>query len=474
MITVSARRPALRTLNESAVRRPRLVGLACVSSVAALAIHGLVVGTVGGLVGGVFFGLMGIIALRRRPALERDLFLVVAGVATISVVLIYHYNNQTFGAPYWNGGSDDLAYEEWARSFRDQFSLTEYGAVRRGGLVSPSTGRIATSANNSPGYIYLISLVGRLLEWVGFTNEVLVYRLLNAMLLGLAVTLVFRIALQLGISAVGARRTALAVGFQPLLHWIAGHTLRDILIMTLVLWLVLVWVRFDPLSRGTRALYATFVSLIVLASLTQLRLGQAYVLGAVSAVGLWRWRGSSMVRRVGMLGSFVALLLVLFSVGATEDLGQFMDGIDRYTHRRIAITGGGLSTLVFETPYPAGAALRIAYLILSPIPTLEGGLPAAILGFATLLNASLVILLVRGIRQSGSSAAGRVLLATFAGLFMGVAGFTFTIRQIVTYLPLAGLLIALGYQTFDSDARPWIIGSYVLLMLVFIPYLLFA
>lgn len=405
----------------------------------------------------LIFSAIGAVIARRAGRRDLAIFVIVNSVATIGAIALYQYYVGRYGVPYWLGGSDELHFEAMGAAFADQTSILNYAFIRS---------ELVPSGHNSVGYIYVVGVFtefGRFFD----AEHTMIPRMFNATCLGLIAVGVNRLARRLEMREAVATATALVVGCLPLMVWTSVQTFRDIPLTLLLLAIVLLWTPSPPGAKQRAMSSRLVMTAIVVVAISELRMAQALVavlIAAASFVAAARIRVRWVIWSV-VLASAAAWVAATqsASIGATID--DYVEQAAYYATYRVEVTGGGLSTVVFQTPPPLGYVLRVAYALASPIPIPGPNLDELARDSGTIVHLMFVPYLVLGLGMTFRLKAWRAVVAAFGLLFVGMAMFTFQIRHIVQYLPFAALIAA---WAFDHHRRsyPSVFGSVLILLSV--------
>ena len=395
------------------------------------------------------FFLAGFAVVWRSGATSIRIFATVYGTATVATVALAWIFTNAYGVPYWNGGSDELHYEEAGIEFAQRFGLFDYGAIREG---------IVQEWHNSVGYIYLMGLQVKFSELFGGFHT-MVPRLLNAACLALLSVMVFNIGLRLRLQKRIAIAAALFSGCLPLMMWVSVQTLRDIIQTLLLVTLVYLWVP-DHKNRWRYSVpVLILLSVLLLLPIWELRKPQAFVALAIMAFAIVSNRSSYKPMQLVLLTLPIAMacahLISLFYAVLNKDVLDFIDATESYAELRgTGGTGGGLSSIVFETPlFPIGWLYRTTYALISPLPVEFLPIDKAWLSLGTVIHLLFLPFMWMGLKRAFWHQAWRLIAGAFVLLFIGMAMFTFSSRHITQYLPFAILLAALGYENYLGDHR---------------------
>lgn len=377
-------------------------------------------------------------------------YAIILAVSLSFVLLVYQGNQQAYGVPYFNAGSDDLYFE------------INGHLVAKAGFLAPSKllGTVLNVYDDASFFAVILSLLVRFSEFFDGYSTFLP-RILNAYsLVWILMIIEYLLDKHGGFSLEALRMTLLVVGLSPNIQYINAHIFRDTVNFLQVLMIVLV---FDKVvsSRNLRVAYlAMLVPLVYMTFYTRAN-------SLVFAAGLCliisnEWLGVK--KRYLLLG---LAGLVLFS--------GFLEKIRFYTYISIYsdyLSGGGLSDYVFRVPVlPFGVVLRAAYALISPLPLFSNLFmepQRTILDILrTLTNLGVIIRIVfipfivkRVFKFDWLS-------MSFLCCFLGVIMTTFTFRHVLFYF---SFMVALGVDGYLGSTKK--VRALLLLVGMFLPLIL--
>lgn len=405
----------------------------------------------------VVFGLFGTFIARRFGRTATRIFLLTYGFGVVAAVAVYLYYLSRYGVPYWEYGSDDLGYERYAAEFARSYGMFDYGSIR---------GNIVTADHNSVGYIYLVGLLYKWGNLVGYSHT-MIPRLFNVLCLGLLAVGVYVLSLRLLLQKRTAIGAALFTGLMPLMVYNSVQTFREAFVALLLTWMV-VWWTPDQRNRNHRSIFlATTFTLVAVVVLIDFRIGQAFAGGIIALTAFFT------TARRGSLGALarwpiVATLLVGAFLGVQILIVRyyffFVSQINPYLVYHVETTGGGLSTTVFTTPGLAGFALRAVYLLISPLPLPTTELDLGWYRSNTLVQLFYLPFFFIGVPIAMRDKARRLVVLAVVLLFSAVAFITFQERQIVQYYPFAIVIAAIGYESRRHRRKYYFSATVVLLI----------
>jgi hypothetical protein len=408
------------------------------------------------VVGFLLFAVAGWLITTPWGSAAARLFFVVYCLSTVFAIILYFVYVDRYGVPYYIGGSDDLAYEEWGKSAA-QIPIWDYTSIR-GGVVA--------SWHNSPGYVYIVGLLYRFGELLGGFNTMLP-RLLNAAALALIAAMSYRLALLYEFSARTSFRLALLVGLLPIMMFNAAHTFRDTLASFLSIWIVYNWVKVSvsPRNRVWIEIQAWLLTILVFVILNQIRSQQAIavlVVAIISAVipravsaGKLRNRNLPTAFVTGVLAIAFLVMLVGIRGDVDQDVTGWVNRLDEtqesYAEYRLGLAGDGLSRFVFGADPPLSYVLRTLYALITPLPVLTTEVERLWISIGTVVQYLFLPFLGLGIIYSALDRSKWILLLAFALFFGGTAVVSFTSRHISQFLPYGVLIAAIGFRNSQRN-----------------------
>lgn len=403
------------------------------------------------------------------------LFLVVYCLGTLLAVILYFIYLDRYGTPYYVGGSDDLAYEEWGKSAAE-LAIWDYGSIR-GGVVAPR--------HNSPGYVYVVGLLYRVGGLLGGFHTMLP-RLLNVAALGLIATISHRIAQLYGMSKRTSIRLGLVVGLFPIMLFNAAHTFRDTIASLLTIWVVYKWVEVFVSQRKKTwiEIQASVQTVLVFVILYQFRSQQAIavmvvaifsaVISSTMSVGKIRNRTPPTVIVMGVLAASFIIGLIGFRGNTEPDVADWLNRLgetqETYTDYRLALAGDGLSRFVFGASPPFSYVLRTLYALMTPLPVLTAEVERLWLSMGTIVQYLFLPFVGIGIIYAARDRRKWILLLTFVLLFGGTALISFTSRHISQFLPYGVLFAAIGLKNTQRNRKTLILLTTYLCLWLAIVY----
>ena len=393
----------------------------------------------------LIFGILGFLLTSFVEPEANALYLLLYFISTIISLLLYFNFNEIYGSPYWGGGSDELMYEDVGKEFALNYGFFDYSSIR-GELVVPW--------HNSIGYIYLIGILTKMSIFLGGVHT-MIFRIFNSACLGILCVFVYSISKKVLLNRNTVVWTAIIVGIMPIMLWVAGQTLRDVIASLFLVIGTQVWVCNSFGKHSISTITKIIVTVMLFFVLFEMRKGQAFILLATSIAGLMVSTRYNNVVFKFLLSSAVlgGLLFFYFSIDGAKEILEFSLQAEDYSKYRVEDTGGGLSSVVFASPPPLSYFLRTLYALISPIPEINFKAYKSLLSLGTIFQFFFIPFLFIGIRKSFESRYSQVLFLSFLLPFIGMSMFTFTIRHIVQYLPFGIILTSLGYEQYQGNRK---------------------
>lgn len=412
----------------------------------------------------VLFGLGALFAGRfGRSSLQ--LYINVFALNVLVTVALYALYLNRYDAPYYIGGSDDLAFETAAQEVANKLEPFEYSEIKT---------VIVRSLHQAVGYVYLISLVHRIAEAIdGF--DTMLPRLINSMAMASIAVITYRIGFHLQLSKKIALGTGYIIGLLPIMMFTSAHSFRDVITSVITLWIVFIWARAHNNIKVTSNLMLLGQTLLGVLILSQFRWYQAVATALIALVAGFasqvKYSRRSILIFILVVASIVIagnILLALQNRSIASAVDQIGRSQQNYSAYRAALSDG-LANYVFTTPVPLTYLLRIAYAFIFPLPIFHPNIDRTWLSIGTVIRFLFIPFLFGGILASLRFRRYWHILAAFFLLFFGVALITFSTRHYVQFLPYAALLTALGYSRYKSYRNiVWLLliwlGAFLFLM----------
>jgi hypothetical protein len=400
----------------------------------------------------VLFGLTSYLYIRRGGGLPSSLFLLVYGLSVFASVILFFIYTSRYGSPYIGGGSDDLAFDNFAEIVSKNLWYFDPEAI--GSLIDYPW-------HNSKGYIYLVSLLVRFGNIFGDYNT-MIPRLFNCCLLGLAAVLTRNIANQIGLNPRQALTTALWVGLFPMMVFVAIHTFRDIL-MAILLLLALKASLTISTRRDYYVPFISSLSFFPLAFLT-IQLRYLYIIPLLAML-FTAWLSRLWPQeKLSSSGIFILMIVALivsqiifkadlsFVLSTYEYIEVYAEGLKDGTER-----GGveeGLAVRLFSLPTLLQYFARFFYALLTPLPIYYPNIEWNLLGLGSIAQFFFATFVILGIKLTYRDIRLWPLLSGFIIIFLSYAMGSFVFRQITAWFPFAVILGVIGYERYRHHRKP--------------------
>lgn len=405
----------------------------------------LVVGAPVVLIAFCVLGIVGWLITKRWGKTASRLFVLVYCCSVLAAITLYAIYLARYGAPYYNGGSDDIAYEEWAQVVVSSLGVFDYSSIR-GGVVRQSY--------NSAGYVYLVSLLYRASEPLGGFHTMLP-RLLNCLALGLLAVTTYLLGKRYGLAEQTSRWAALFVGLSPIMIYNTVHTFRDTIVSLLMIWVVYSWSESPDRPAVRRRLWSWMQTLVIVGITSQMRMPLVFPMLAIAAIGDVL-SSKPRLRRSVKLNLYRLAMVVVLIIGAVfvfrTNVDWFMRWLSRsseyYTSKRIDISDG-LSNYVFDAPVPLTYVLRVGYALILPLPLFSREIERLWLSVGTGIQFFFLPFLAAGLFLSMRDRTKWHLLSAFVILFAGTL-ITFTSRHFSQFFPYGPLIAGVGFERYHK------------------------
>jgi hypothetical protein len=393
-----------------------------------------------------FFGALGVLVAWYLGRTELTLFSIVYIVNSLAAVGLYYLYLSRYGLPYFVGGSDDLTYERYAVLIAHTLPAFDFMGIKAA-LPHPI---------NSPGYVYIVSLLYRASTPFGGFHT-MVPRLLNCMVTGLIAIVAFRLARRYRLPVNTSWLAGLAVGTLPIMVYTTVHTFRDVITSMMTLWVFYLWDQHSGVQRKGRWVWKWIQTLLFVAILTQLRIFQAVgtfliaVFQNMISPGL-RVRRNKAAYAIGMFALLLAMggiALVVFRTLGGVSPANLISNLEYsgtfYSQYRSQMSETGLSSYVFNARPPLSFVLRLAYASVTPLPVLSLEPDRLLLSIGSVIQFFFLPFVAIGCVQALRDRAKWGLLGLFVFIFSAMAFITFTFRHIIQFLPYGIVLAAIGF-----------------------------
>lgn len=382
------------------------------------------------------------------------LWLCILGISLLFIFLVFLANQLYYGEPYYNDGSDDLAFEKWGYD------------VYNHGIYNPSKVmklKILGQYHNSPFYpVYIARLIQFAELFDGYTT--FLPRIANAyFLLWICMIIKYLLDKYAKLSKKTIHYSLCFFAFMPNIQYINAHVFRDTFNLLQVLLIILL---FDFLfSKKHYSLkMISIVTLTLLIYLTYYTRVNSLLFAGV--ILLLRFSVRYRVKKRYIIIGIVFLLLTSNFLEIFR-VGYFIKTYSTYVSN---IAGDGLSSFIFKRPLlPIGIFLRALYALISPFPNFFG----LFKDNSSLLFDFIQLLIYLGVLVQIICIPFIIkrllkfdwLALAFLGWFLAVIGTTFTFRHFLFYYPFMGGLVIDGFMNTKTKTRKITISISIFVML---------
>lgn len=412
----------------------------------------------------LLFGLIGIALSSVDGYIGIKIFTIVYSIATIFAIFFYFIFQLEYGIPYGGGGSDSLAYEQYAAIVAK--SIFSYDAIAIGQAIDQPY-------HNSKGYIYCISILIRFSDFLGGFHT-MIPRLMNSAILGICSVVVFHISVNLRMTRQQALNVALVTGLFPIMIYVGVQSLRDIpivLIMLLSVHLSILIIRSNDFLKIL--LYVIFF-LPLLLMIKELRISN--ILNLILVLLSCFLVKMIKIHRISYGLIFLSIMsFTLFYISISSyDIPMILDLIERLDSSQSALSEGldrasegGLSLVLFNLPIPLNYIGSLFYSFITPLPIIYfQNIDFNFLSIGTIYQFLFIPFIVSGLRSNWRSGEMLPVLVIFLICFMGYVFGSFTFRHITYIVPFAAMYGVLGYD--NHKGKRWHIPLIMLVLLVLI------
>lgn len=346
------------------------------------------------------------------------------------LLFIYFYYKSSFGVPYFNGGSDDLIYEEHALLIFKNLSFFDFQNI---------DDFIFGYKEKNILYIYIINIIIRFSYSIFGSYSTLSPRIINAILLSISTIYLYRIL----INRVNFKKhrkiifIVLLFGCFPLLSYISSHVYRDILISYLVL-LIYYNLNYNKKIKFKNMAIVT----ISLLSLSYLRFNLCIVMTALA--------GMNLLKKYAINSKTFKIIILILSMISIYNFVDFdISWFQKLYSKQYLIEDSGISNIIFRSNGFLGYILRIGYLYINPVPMFNNDFIFNYVKFGTVIKILFFPILVKGIIENIKQR-HYTELGYFLVLYLSVALTTVNIRQSISYIPFMFVFLAIGYQKISK------------------------
>lgn len=416
----------------------------------------------------------GIIVLTagRRTHTQYLRYIIIFGIQVCFVILLYHGYIDKYGLPYYNGGSDDIAFERVSNALVEQgkYFLHQISSADIYDVTNNQTAYL-----NSRGFlVYLIWLRGIFEPMGGY--HTMAPRLINMGLLLSTAIITEKVYVHLHRredSSVPAWLVSVVALF-PNAMYISAHVFRDILSLWLIMLSFYLLLRILNSGENIFTRITRMAAVLGIALAAQSIRGEnvyyiaaaalACILGALKRNGQSFWNSRKAIGRILVFG-----LLILAFTYQTGLLDRILLKVTGYSAYRQGFDMG-LSSFIFSQPLlPFGVLLRIAYALVNPLPIhllTPAGMFSDISIFVNILLSLGTVVQILMYPYLFRDKRFDEPWWLFWICLLSIAAVTFTFRHFVLIYPFLAIIIARNYAATGKETRLILAGSMVVLMLI--------
>ena len=354
----------------------------------------------------------------------------------VGVGLFCYYIGE-FGTPYYNElPSDDHSYERYAQSAASEVGWFQFGKIKE---------QILPPAFNSPGYVYILTIIVRISELFGGFHT-FIPKILNITLHSIGAILIYRILrYTYKISEVLSSRIAYLYGLFPYLLFLSAHTFRDIIIGLCFIAVYYIFINYDKL-KFTNIVFSIF--LIYLAY--TLRLYSAVFMIGIIFACIQRSSPSKLLKYSISIFAVCILGYALFFIQVSSYGSLLQTLIFEQIRSTQSNIGGGIGGSIFAIPLlPFGWFLRIVYLFISPVPFLTYNFPDLFISIGTSIQIYIYAFVIYGYYKFGL--AQKWTNVILWAIILGVSITSFQYRHLTMVLPFLFLVFGIYWHNYKKN-----------------------
>jgi hypothetical protein len=386
--------------------------------------------------------------------------LIYCNASIFSIVFFFIFKWQ-YGIPYGSGGSDSLAYEEYASIIANSILSYDSDAI---GIA------IDMPFHNSKGYVYFISILIRFSEFFGGFHT-LIPRLVNSFLLGICSILIFGISKKILLNQIQSLNISLITGLFPIMIYVAIQSYRDIPILFIILSSVYLSLIFLTNSSVFKYIFISIAFIPLFLAMQELRLLSVINLYIIIIVTIILKIFSIKIIKNFYLTFFCLISYVLFVYIKNIELNIFLALIDKLDSSSNHLSEGvdrakegGLSLILFNLSFPLKEIASVFYSFITPLPIIyTSDIDWNFLSLGTIYQFIFIPFIFWGIFNSFRSSIMFPILIIFLLTYGGYVFGSFTFRHITYFVPFAAIYGVIGYQYLKRYR--WIVWSIQLTLL---------
>lgn len=376
-------------------------------------------------------------------------FVIVFAAGITCTCITYLYYQAVNGTPYAYGWSDDDYLLDDKALFIYQGNMVDIV-----GLRAEVRDRGSGTSHLSDSYAIVLGILYHAMHSIGFEPNPVYPRILNALFLGGVGLVVHRMSRLCSLPLWGARCSAYLCGLCPYSLFIAAHTYRDTMIsfgISSFMCGLLLILRAHPVTHrctckwSVGGILVLGVGVAIAASLRDLYLLVLIATAIVSMITVMMRRGWSVVAVGIVAGMFIVVLPwgLSFTGQNATDLQEKLE----YYHGRHTDMSGSITGAVFRLPYFISLPFRLVLRNVAPLPVPRPLATETFQRLGTVMWFFTLPFLVRSLTAAfrgaswSQTSALRVVACGFLVFYLLNIATTLQDRHVVTYLPMASVLI---------------------------------
>jgi hypothetical protein len=362
------------------------------------------------------------------------MWLSIFGISMIFIFIIYLANKFYYGVPYYNGGSDDLKFEQWGLD------------VYNSGYYDPSKiikYEILGQYHNSPFFPSYIAMLIQFSKLIGGYTTFLP-RVANVyFLIWICMILKYFLSKYTNLSNKTIFYSIVFFAFMPNIQYINSHIFRDTFNLLQVLLIVLL---VDVLLTNNN-----YILKIIDIILLPFMIYTAYYtrISSILFAGVLILLMIIDIYKIKKRYVFIVIIPIILLSDLLE-IFRFSYFIKTYSSYVSDIAGDGLSKFIFNQPlFPLGIIFRSFYAFITPFPNFfelfkdTSKILFDIVQLFIYLGVLTQILAIPFIIKRSLKL--DLLSLVFLGWFMAVIITTFTFRHVLLYYPFMAAIAVDGY-----------------------------
>lgn len=383
-------------------------------------------------------------------------------------LLVYYDLIAEYGTPYYLGGSDDLIYESEAKQFIGKFGFYDKEQVLQ---------LLGNPFHNSPGFVWFLT---KYIEFIQvFTHyDTLYFRLFNCLLYSITSIFFYRFVCNLDLFTNKQSFLISLSSFSiPFSLYINSFVFRDTLILFfIVTYLYFVDKTYRDLCRGL-SLNKVCVSIFFISSIIIIMLPLRELYSLVFLVVLIMtilnalYARSSFKKLYLVISIILAICLVSYLLIKYGDYFSKLINLILGYNEYVGHKASGLTSFIFNQPFPISGMTRIIFSIFYPLPEIGGGYKFFLL-IGTMLQIISFPLIGIGVFISRKINGMFPTFLLFIFLYLGVVWGTYTFRHFYYILFFYPLFFVIGFKKIVNYGLHRYLSHYIALVLMVFSVLL--